>query len=133
MNTLRRFEAVCGFLAALLGFLSLAYILFGPTYNFVGSSGQRGTTNLLQVGIQPITVAFFCLFSLELIGVATGAVLHSRTGENGWRALLWISTLVMVAFTTLALLSIGVFLLPSTLFALFACVLSLRARKVTLG
>ncbi|BCL79304.1 hypothetical protein ccbrp13_17690 [Ktedonobacteria bacterium brp13] len=137
MNNLRRFEAACGFFAALLGFLGLAYVLFSPTYSFaggsVGGSEQSGTGNLLQVGIQPITLVFFCIFLLGLIGVVTGAVLHSRTGENGWRALLWVSTLAMVACTILALLSIWAFLFPSTLFALFACMLSLRARRVALS
>src|SRR5258706_15752093 len=137
MSTLRRFEAACGFLAALFGFLGLAYVLFGPTYRFasssVGSSEQSGTAHVLQVGIQPITLVFFSLFLLGLIGVVTAAVFHSRTGENGWRALLWVSTLAMVALTILALLSIGVFLLPSTLFALLACVLSLRARRRALS
>ena len=132
MRNLQRFEAACGFLAAFFGFPGLAYALFGPIDRFANSSGQSGTSNLFQGGIQPITLVFFCIFLLGLIGVMTGAVLHSRTGENGWWALLWVSTFAMVACTILALLSIGAFLFPSTLFALFACLFSVRVRRVAL-
>jgi TctA family transporter len=133
MRNLQRFEAACGLVAALLGFLGVAYALFGPTYSFQNSSGQTGTANLLQVGIPPGAIVALCILSLGLIGVATGAVLHSRTRENWWRIVLLISTVVMVAFLVLTLLSIGLLLLPATLFALVASALSLGVRRAALG
>src|SRR5258708_6578141 len=133
MGNLQRWEAACGLLAALFGFLGLAYVLFGPVYRFESSSGQSGTANLLQVGIQPSALIALCILSLGLIGVAISAVVHSRTGGRGWRIVLWISTAVIVILTLLSLLSIGVFLLPSTLFALLASALSFGVRRATLG
>jgi hypothetical protein len=106
MSTHRRFEAACGVVAALFGLLGVAYVLFGPTYSFASSSGggaaQTGTANVWQVGIEPITWDFLSLFVLGLIGVLSGAVLHSRIGAQRWRAVLWGSTMAMVAVTILA-------------------------------
>jgi hypothetical protein len=129
MRNLQRLEAACGLLAALFGLLGLAYALFGPTYSFANSSGQSGTANLVQVGIQPVTLIILGILVLGLIGVAAGAVVHSRTGGSGWRVVLWVSTVVLVILTFLSLLSIGVLLLPGTLFALLASALSLGARR----
>jgi hypothetical protein len=133
MRNLRRFEAACGLVAALFGFLGVAYALFGPTYSFQNSSGQTGTVNVLQIGILPSAVVALCILSLGLIGEAAGAVLHSRTRENRWRIVLWISTAVIVAFLVLTLPGIGLLLLPGTLFALVASALSLGERRAALG
>ena len=144
MRNLRRFEAACGLVAALVGCLVLAFTLFGPVYSFQSCSGnstdastmsscQTGTANLLQVGIQPITLVALCILLLGLIGVAVSAVVHSRTGGSGWRIVLWVSTVVIVILTSLTIWSIGLFLLPSTLFALLASALSLGARRSALG
>ena len=133
MGNLQRSEAACGLVAALFGFLGLAYALFGPVYRFESSSGQSGTANLLQVGIQPSALIVLCILLLGLIGVAVSAVVHSRTGGSGWRIVLWVSTAVIVILTFLTLPSIGVFLLPGTLFALLASAFSLGARRAALG
>jgi hypothetical protein len=141
MRNRRRFEAACGLAAALLGFLGIAFTLFGPVYSFHSCSGngtdisscQTGTANLIQIGIQPITLVALCILLLGLIGVAVSAVVHSRTGASGWRTVLWASTAVIVMLTFLTVLSIGLFLLPSTLFALLASALSLGVRRAALG
>ncbi|SRR5258708_4839468 len=138
MRPLQRFEAACGLIAALLGLVALASTLLGPLYQTASSSTAsgsvtRGTANLIQVGVQPVTVVFFGLLLLVLIGVSGGAWLHSRTGENRWRRLLWIATAVLVAFLVLTLLSIGLFVLPSTLFALVASALSFGPRRIAPG
>jgi hypothetical protein len=141
MRNLRRFEAACGLGAALVGCLVLAFTLFGPLYSFHSCSGngtdvsscQTGTANLLQVGIQPITIVALCILLLGLIGVAVSAVVHSRTGTGGWRIVLWASTAVIVMLTLLTVWSIGLFLLPSTLFALLASALSIGVRRAALG
>jgi hypothetical protein len=83
MSNLQRLEAACGLVAALLGFPGLAFALFGPVYRFESSSGQSGTANLLQAGIQPGALIALCILSLGLIGVAVSAVVHSRTGGRG--------------------------------------------------
>ncbi|HEU5376213.1 MAG TPA: hypothetical protein VFV38_12280 [Ktedonobacteraceae bacterium] len=133
MNNSRRFESISGSLAALFGLVVLAYVLFGPMYQGINSSGQSGTTSLLQVGIQPVTMIAFSLLLLALVGVAISAILHSRTEGNGWRVLLGISVVVIIAFTLLTLPSIGLFIVPSTLLALLAFVLSFIARRAVAG
>ena len=88
---------------------------------------------MLQVGIAPITIVALCILLMGLIGVAVSAVVHSRTGGSGWRIVLWVATAVIVSLTFLTLFSIGLFLLPSTLFALLASALSLGAKRAALG
>src|ERR1700724_4927371 len=103
MRNLRRCEAAWGLVAALVGCLVLSFTLFGPVYSFHSCSGngtdisscQTGTANLLQVGIQPLTLVALCLLLLGLIGVAVSAVVHSRTGASGGRIVLWASTAVI--------------------------------------
>ena len=133
MSNLQRLEAACGLVAALLGFLGLAFALFGPVYRFESSYGQSGTANLLQAGLQPSALIALCILSLGLIGVAVSAVVHSRMGGRGWRIVLWISAAVIVILMFLSLPSIGVLLLPSALFALLASTLSLGAKRTALS
>ena len=141
---IRTLEAACGLVAALVGCLVLAITLFGPSYSWESCSGygndasnirscQTGTANLLQVGIQPSTLVALCILLLGLIGVAVSAVVHSRTGAGGWRIVLWVETAFIVILTFLSLFSIGLFLLPSTLFALLASAFSLGARRAALS
>jgi len=133
MGNRQRLEVAAGLVAALVGCPGLAYALFGPLYRFESSSGQSGTANMLQVGTPPSALLTLCILVLGFIGVAASAVAHSRTGSSEWRIMLWISTTVVIILTFLALPSIGVFLLPSTLFALLASALSLRARRAAPG
>ncbi len=112
---IRTLEAACGLVAALAGCLVLAFILFGLVYQSVAI----GPSALIALGI----------LLLGLIGVAVSAVVHSRTGGSGWRIVLWVTTAVVVILTFLTLFSIGLFLLPSTLFALLASALSLGGRR----
>ena len=133
MSNNQHFERLCGVGTTLLGFLALAYAIFGPIYQGVSSSGQSGTANMFQMGIQPVTLVAFGIFLLALLGVAVGAVLHSRGEENKWRIVLGGSTLVISVFTILTLPSIGLFMLPCILLALVATVLSSPAAKVALG
>lgn len=133
MSNNQRFERISGLGAVLLGLLALAYVLFGPLYHGTSSSGQNNTANLLQVGIQPMSLVAFGLFLLALIGVVVSAVLHSSAEENKWRILLGGSVVVILAFTLLTLPSIGLFILPSALLALVTFVLSLLSKKPAVG
>ena len=133
MNKSRQFESISGLLATLLGLLVLAYMLFGPVYQGISSSGQSGTASLLQVGIQPVTALILGLLALALIGVTVSVLRHRRTEGNRWRIVLGVSAVVIIAFTLLALPSIGLFMLPSALLALLAFVLSLTANRPAAG
>src|SRR2546421_3812187 len=116
-----RIEAACGLGAALVGLLNLAYALFVPTYAFQSGVG------VFLLGIPPADLVGLCIISLGYIGEAAGAVLHSRTGEDRWRLLLWGSwaaTAVTVAFFFDILPGLALLLLPGILFALAASTLS---------
>lgn len=54
---MRTVEAACGLAAGLIGCLGLASALLGPVYRFESSSGERGTLNMVQVGIPPALVS----------------------------------------------------------------------------
>jgi hypothetical protein len=129
MNNNQRLERISGIAAALFGLLALAYVLFGPVYQWTSSSGQNGTANMLQVGIQPTALVAFGILLLALIGVAVSTVLHSHTAENKWRIVLGAATIIIIIFTILTLPSIGLFILPSALLSLVTFVLSFPLRR----
>ena len=126
MSQSRRFEAACGLVTALLGFLSIMYALFGPIYTLQSSSGQMTTASLFQLG-GPGASVYFCVLLLGFMGVAVGLVVHSRTREAQWRLLVWISwgaTAIIVALLFDIFPLVAPFLLPSTLLVLLVAILS---------
>ncbi|GCE17636.1 hypothetical protein [Dictyobacter kobayashii] len=137
MTTRQRIETWSGLLSLTFGILGLAYAIFGPLYQYTSSttdpSGKSGTAsgtaNLLQMGIQPITLVIFCILLLALIGVAIAAQLHGRTGNNGWRTILWLSTAIITIFILISILSVGIFFLPAFLFAAIASIITLLSRN----
>ncbi len=60
------------------------------------------------------------LVGLGGLGAGIGAYQHSLGREGPWLVLLWVSALVLVVMTVLAVFSVGIFLLPGTLAALVA-------------
>ena len=123
MNKYRWAEAFSGLLATFLAIGSLAYLLFGPSYNVATSTGTNGTESMLQ-HIQPTAIIAFCLLLVAIIGVSVGAVCHSRTQNPFWRNVLVFSVSIMVLFTLIGLLIIGPLIAPSALFAILALYLS---------
>lgn len=124
MNSNRRFESISGLGAALLGILALIYILFGSLYQGTSSSGQGRTANMLQVGIQPITIVALSIILLALLGVAISSIIHGRTGGKKWQVILGVSVLIIAIITLLTLPSVGLFLLPSLILGIVTFVLS---------
>ncbi len=121
MSTIQRLETTFGVLAVVWGTLCLVFVFFGPLYH----SSSGGTASIVQDGLSPITLIFFTILFLALLGIAIGAAIHSRRGGIGWGLLLWISTGIAGAIIVLTILSVGIFFFPSVLLALLACALSL--------
>jgi len=107
MNIPRRFEAACGLIASFLGLVLLIIIFLGlPFYYWVTvqtisstgtiSSSRGGMVNAFPEGAQILVFVVFGLLLLGLLGKGLGAMLHSRTGANRWRVVLWVSTAAMV-------------------------------------
>lgn len=128
MRTLQRVETILGISAAVLGLLTLAYILFGPLYTGTSSSTggleQVTTASLLQVGVSTETAVILCILALAFLGVAAGAILHSRTGQRRWSILLWVAVIPIGGLTILGIASIGLLLLPATIGALATAMFS---------
>lgn len=122
MNNIRRLEAIFGVLTVLFGFLSLAFSLFGPVYR----DSNGGTSSLVDNGLSSVTRIAFGILLLGLFGTGIGSILHSRTERKDWQILLWVSAVITGACMGVALLSVGIFFLPSVICACVAGALSLR-------
>lgn len=128
-------ELIAGLAGAALGLISWTYILFGPMYSYARADTEGrisgGTTNLVMLGLQPITVVFLALMLLSLIGTGLGAYLHSQRDSVAGQVFLWESAAVLLIGAVAGLASVGVFFFPSVLLALVAAVASGRSGHKT--
>lgn len=145
---LQRLELASGIVAGLIGIVGWSYAVFGPTYHGCSSSSAVTTlapsgapaapgptasaaancytTNAVQVGLSPLTVAFLAVVLVCFVGVTAGACLHVW---RKWRKGIWLLLGCAFALTVLSFLSalsVGVFFLPATLLAWLTFGLGLR-------
>jgi hypothetical protein len=113
-------ESVSGIVAGTLGLAALSYAIFGPVYR----TGMQGTASISEVGLHPLGVIIMLILLVSFVCQAIFAVLHNRIGKQQWRVLLGISTTFIVLLTLLSLLSIGILLIPGTLFSVITFALS---------
>ncbi len=141
MKLLRVLEAITATLAMLAGLVALGILLFAPSYT--GETCQSSSdspavtcttssTTLLEINGAGVLVAL-AIFALLLLGIGITGVWHSRRNAPGVQVALWVLTASLTAFTLLAILSIGTFLLPSVVLALVACMCSLGRRQPALA
>ncbi len=71
------------------------------------------------------------VIGLSGIGAGLGASLHVVYGKRQGVTLLWVSSVGLIVMTALAILSIGIFLLPSAIAAIVAAVAG--TRRLTAG
>lgn len=119
--------------AALGGWLLLAWTLFGPTYSArtesIDSTGHHTITtsspSLLEVGVSPVTVVVLAGVAIAYGLVALGALANAR--GHGWgRPLMGVSVLPVVG---LNLISFGlVLLMPATVLAVVATIIAFTTR-----
>jgi hypothetical protein len=128
-------ECISGLVAGGLGLLMLIFLFFGPgvTYRSSSTNGTSvsGTTSYAQAagGVVPILL----LFGLPLLGIALGASLHAVRELLFARIVLWASTIILIIFAVLALLSIGPWLFPSVILALIASSLAMVHQRPATG
>jgi hypothetical protein len=128
-------ECISGLVSGGLGLLMLCVFFFGPgiTYQSSSTNGTSvsGTTSYAQVagGVVPI----FLLFGLPLLGIALGASFHAVRTVLAARIVLWASTIMLVIFAVLALLSISPWLFPSVILALIASSLAMVHQRPATG
>ena len=114
----RSIELVMSIASGVVGILGWLYALFGPVY----ASSTGAHASVAQISLNPISVAFFAMMLLAVLGVAVGGYLHHQRG-GAWPAVLWTSTLLLVVGTILSGFSVGAFLVPAALLALLAAVI----------
>ena len=138
MNGPRWLELMSGLAACVAGLLAIAFLLIGPIYatqQCTSAPGGEtcapvtGSANLLQVGIEPVTLVYLSLVSLLLLGIGSSAFLHSRVSRRVWQVCLWVMTGLLLACVMLGLASAGLLLVPALLLALVASVASLGIRQ----
>jgi hypothetical protein len=94
-----------------------------PTYHSLSAAGSHtatgGSGTLVAVhGWGGLVVAAAPLAAAVVIACA----LWRRTGHEGAGALAWTVTVLLICFNALAMLSVGVFVIPVTLALIVACV-----------
>jgi hypothetical protein len=122
-------ELVCGVAAGLLGFAASAYLLTAPNQSMSDSTicDEQGNCHDVISGspsplvADPVGAVLLAVVPLGFFGLlAFSAVQHSRTGASVWRGWLWGTSLLLVIFSILGMLSVGLFFLPSAVLALCA-------------
>ena len=127
MSTARRIEQILGIVAAIWGIFILALALFGPLYQTAASTAtgatQTGRASAVSAGLRPITVIILAIILVSLVGIAVTAIQDGR-GIAGFRVWLRTFTIFLAVVCLVAILSIGVLLLPSLIVAVIASVLA---------
>jgi hypothetical protein len=128
-----------GLAAGILGFFTLAYVLFGPTGRY-GSSGEQCTSSpgggivctrlptesgTTTMSFEPGSVAPYILLSLLafiLLSIIASTLLYSCSRNSLWKLVLRVSTGLLFILAFLSGASIGLCFLPSALVALCASI-----------
>ncbi|HEV2460359.1 MAG TPA: hypothetical protein VGS80_18545, partial [Ktedonobacterales bacterium] len=103
------------------GLALLAFLVFIVPLSSIAGCGEPGAGCI--AGVNTVTAFFVALLAFLDVGVGVGAALHGVRGVSGGLAALWLCTIALAAVNFLAILSIGVFLLPGTVLAVAAALL----------
>lgn len=121
---MRRAEQIWIIVALAWGALLLVAAMVVPVYSTQSSAGSgpltTGSATLVQVN--GWRVLLVCAVPLAC-ALLVGTVLWRRAGKRGAGPVAWTVTALLGGFNLLALLSIGVFVLPVTAALAIACVI----------
>jgi hypothetical protein len=136
LRTARILELLSGLAAGVLGLLTLAFLLFGPTSRYIKSvttctSGFRHvsctstgldhvTTGAIQIDLYPLSIFLLSVLALLFAVIAVSASLHSLSGDVPWQACLWASTGLLVIVVLLTLHTLTLALAPALVLAVVA-------------
>jgi hypothetical protein len=137
----RTAEVAAAIGAAIFGAASIAFTLFAPTVSTMSVSappvtyGPGGmptvpttsvatseTTSLFEDGVEQALIVALILLALLFAWLVVSALLHGRPDAFRSSAPVWAPAIVLCVFVFLAGFSIGLFFLPSALFALVAAI-----------
>ena len=121
-NRFGRFERISLVIALVWGTGLAVAALVVPVYQLSGysSSGTATDGSATLVGVNGLGALLVTVAPLAAVMV-TGWALWRRAGRQGAGVLAWAVTGLLVCFNLLAILSIGVFVLPVTLALVVAC------------
>lgn len=129
----RMAELICGITGGALGLVGLIVAFFAPLGTEGGSTcTDAGCTSYTRAvsyaGSQGVAsvIPYLVVFGLPMIGLAVGAAAHALRGSGAARIVLLLCTVLLGIFTVLGALSVGIFLLPATAFAVAASILAAR-------
>jgi hypothetical protein len=131
----RQTEILGGVAASLLGLAASVYLLTAPNQSMSSSTScnAQGVCQEITAGspspllADPLGTLLTAILPLAFFGLlAFSFVRHSRTSAPVWHAWMWATSLLLVVFSFLSILSIGGFFLPSALLALLAAICSFR-------
>jgi cytochrome bd-type quinol oxidase subunit 2 len=138
-----RTQLIAAVAAGTFGIAGLAFALFTPLHAYqdcfamAGTDGQqvvcRGSMQSMfdESGFAAFAGMLVPAYFFAAVGVA-GAK-NARAASRQTRRLLWLSTAVLVSLTFVMIFSIGPFMLPGTLLALYASLLSRNGEAPAAG
>jgi hypothetical protein len=138
-----RTQLIAAVAAGVFGIAGLAFALFTPLHAYqdcfamAGTDGQqlvcRGSMQSMfdESGLAAFAGMLVPAYFFAVVGVS-GAK-NARAASRQTRRLLWLSTAVLVSLTFVMIFSIGPFMLPGTLLALYASLLSRNADAAAAG
>ncbi|HEX5442049.1 MAG TPA: hypothetical protein VFW76_14260 [Ktedonobacterales bacterium] len=129
MRTIRWLELITCLAGAAVAAFQLYHIVFDLSYTFTTSDGLQGQQSILQMA-----QAGDALSDIQSIGFVTAvfliamfsAIIHSITGNVLAKRVLWVSAVILIGYSLLGLLTIGLQLLPAAALMLAAALLALR-------
>jgi hypothetical protein len=136
MNMVRVVERLSGLASGIVGLLTLAFLLFGPTSHYTKSvttctSVPNGvsctstgldhvTTGAIRIDLFPLSIFLLSVVALLFVVLAVSATLHSRSSNTLWQACLWAATGLLVILVLLTLHTLSLALAPALVLAVVA-------------
>lgn len=127
----RSMETVGGVAAGGFGLAASVYLIAAPDQYMTQSSmcNAQGACHAVFSGspslliADPVSSLLLGALALAVFGFfAYSAIQDSHSGAPVWRVWLWVAALLLLLFSFLGMLSIGLFFLPSAVLALFAAI-----------
>ena len=127
MSGSRRVQLFLGVGAVLYGLLLLLVVYLQP----YGDSQAPGQWLTLHPGFPASSPPYILAFGLPILGIAVGAIVDAAHPNVAARILLWLSTAILIMEAGVAILSVGMFLLPAFVAGFCASLLAITESRPT--
>jgi len=127
MSGSRRVKLFLGVGAVLYGLLLLLVVYLQP----YGDSQAPGQWLTLHPGFPESSPPYILAFGLPILGIAVGAIVDAAHPNVAARIFLWLSTAILIVEAGVAILSVGMFLLPAFVAGFCASLLAITESRPT--